>query len=511
MHQRITTFPCREEHDNSFAALSDIATHGIEEHGTMHVDSTPTPDTSKQPPPNFSTPLPKTREPSSMVRETEERERASTVGSEELEEAVDVQEGEWAHIASYKVLIFCIKHPMSFEPIQKQYEFLHPDAYPTEIAAAFKHKFKEEITMDTQYNKTLDLNYLIIDMSASMTLLDELVKFKSGNGWNDHITWTFEDTKGDPKYSVQAWIMKMDPEEGFMEKNMAINFGLTEAFAHGTEKEEGFWVDVMNVPGAYIRRNPYPISQDVYDTYNGLARLNQLLKDSLQFSEDGKVVDMELQTKNSKPRPNFARVKMKGALTPTLPHKSQTDVAGEALMTTISTNTFRFWFKKSLMKRRAVAFGSFPTTIDLKFTITHPVMGKMSKIEKVEIRYKTEALGTVNTKDLQDNIKNEIQLLNVDSTLQPTHVLFICNRYNSTANVNLVTQPPPTCRCKSITHPYIGCQMNPAMQDRLKRRKMHQAGLDSAKKKQEEMMAKAMADAQAAEDEADEALTDFKP
>ena len=40
---------------------------------------------------------------------------------------------------------------------------------------------------------------------------------------------------------------------------------------------------------------------------------------------------------------------------------------------------------------------------------------------------------------------------------------------------------------------------------------MHQAGLDSAKKKQEEMMAKAMADAQAAEDEADEALTHFKP
>ena len=52
--------------------------------------------------------------------------------------------------------------------------------------------------------------------------------------------------------------------------------------------------------------------------------------------------------------------------------------------------------------------------------------------------------------------------------------------------------------------------MNPAMQDRLKRRKMHQAGLDSAKKKQEEMMAKAMADAQAAEDAADEALTYFK-
>ena len=47
------------------------------------------------------------------------------------------------------------------------------------------------------------------------------------------------------------------------------------------------------------------------------------------------------------------------------------------------------------------------------------------------------------------------------------------------------------------------------MQDKFKRRKMHQAGLEASKKKQEEMMAKAVPEAKAAQEAEDAALIDF--
>jgi hypothetical protein len=119
-------------------------------------------------------------------------------------------------------------------------------------------------------------------------------------------------------------------------------------------------------------------------------------------------------------------------------------------MTTITTNSFRFWFKKGIMLRRAVAFGWFPVELSLRHNITHKLLGTKAVTSKVELRYKTDALGTATSNKLQQSVQD--QIIKESGKLLPSHVLFICNR------------------CKNITHPYIMCPDNPIIANKQRKK-----------------------------------------
>ena len=462
------------------------------------------------------------------AREAKEKERSEGIPYEprmsdtsslddEFEGLEEMGEGDMAHIASLQGIFWCIKHESGFKPMSTVYKHVATEGYPLEISNAFKKEFGEELVFTKNHNSFLKLDYLIIDMSSEKMLM-ELMKFNIGTEnemmWTDSITWKFSADDKTPQFSTEIWILKADLELGFCPVNMAQAFGIIIDENEPTA-DDGFWVDVVAVPAQYANKQDNPATQDIFDTYPGLVKLKGRLMDALAFSEEGVPIKMEQQSLTSKPRLNFAKITMMGtSRMTTIPTNSFrcfacepiqkcnngddermcdelrqgcNEMCGElrqgcglslslfpSLLATLLSNLLRFWFKKSLMLKRAIVFGSFPTSLELRFVIDSPILKKKVIAKKtVELRYKTEALGVATTSLLQPNIQEIIKAEQNVSVLATTHVMFMCNR------------------CKNITHPCTQCPQNPCAMEKSKRQKRRQSNLKATDDMQAEIMGQA--------------------